>query len=309
MELARIVNDTGFLYTKSIPPPMKNSTAKSAVDIRRTAGEFVRARLHGLALPEYPGAMLTDLAEAYACQDAAIGRWPDQIGGWKVGRILPPWLARYGEERLVGPIFRQTIRTAHADTVVDFPIFEGGFAAVEAEFVFLLGEDAPPRRSNWTAAEAQQLVSSLHIGIETAGSPLATINELGPAAVISDFGNNAGLIVGAQIAGWQGLPLESLRSQMFIEEAAVGTGSAASLPGGPLAALAFTLGKCAARNVPLKAGQFVSTGATTGIHVIRVGARARADFGPLGAILCRAVRVTPESARGDAHQSVHADPT
>ena len=39
----------------------------------------------------------------------------------------------------------------------------------------------------------------MFIGIEIASSPLVNINDYGPAVVASDFGNNAGLLLGAEI--------------------------------------------------------------------------------------------------------------
>ena len=52
-------------------------------------------------------------------------------------------------------------------------------------------------------AEAADLIGAVHAGIEVASSPLGRINELGPIAVISDFGNNNGLVIGPEIAGWR----------------------------------------------------------------------------------------------------------
>jgi 2-keto-4-pentenoate hydratase len=259
-------------------------------DVRDAARRFVRARLTATALPGFPGTVPHTLEAAYGCQDAAIAQWPDDLQGWKVGRILEPWLSRLGEDRLVGPIFAREVWTARAGEVVDFPVFDGGFAAVEAEFIVRLGVDAEPGRTQWTAQDAATLVGALHIGVETAGSPLATINELGPTVVVSDFGNNAGLIVGPSIANWRAFGNDQLTSETFIDDRRVGTGGAASIPGGPLAALAFALNRCARRGLPLKAGQLVSTGATTGIHDIRIGQSARVVFRGVGEIRCRAVR-------------------
>ncbi|HZF15063.1 MAG TPA: hypothetical protein VE046_03880 [Steroidobacteraceae bacterium] len=267
-----------------------NSHNENASGAQLIASRFVEARLAARALPEFPGAIPRDLDGAYACQDAAIGLWPDDIAGWKVGRILSPWLERYGEERVVGPIFRRAVRIAAAGAVVDFPVFEDGFAAVEAEFVFRLVSDADARQKTWTAAEAAGLVGALHFGVETAGSPLATINALGPAVVAADFGNNAGLILGPEIPGWRERPPASLATATFIDDRKVGEGGAANLPGGPLGALAFLLARNARRARSLRAGDLVATGATTGIHDIRAGSRARIEFRGLGAIDCRAVR-------------------
>jgi 2-keto-4-pentenoate hydratase len=281
---------------------MANDAPDTLGDARDIAARFVRARLAAVSLADFPGSAPANLEAAYACQDAAIVQWPDEVLGWKVGRIPEPWLSRYGEDRLVGPIFRRAVHPMRPGEVVDFPVFDGGFAAVEAEFIVRLLSDAPAKKTAWTAADAAAFAGAIHVGIETAGSPLAMINDLGPAVVISDFGNNAGLIVGPAIPNGLDLPPQHLSSETFVEGRSVGKGSAASVPGGPFAGLAFALSRCARRGLPLKAGQFVSTGATTGIHTIRIGESARAVFAGIGEIRCRAVRAQPqavsEHARG-----------
>jgi 2-keto-4-pentenoate hydratase len=260
------------------------------------AQEFVAARLQARALGGFPGEIPATLEAAYAHQAQAIRLWPDAVAGWKIGRIGPPWLARFGVERLVGPIFRRALREVSPGEVVEFPVFAGGFAAVEAEFVFRLTEDPPASQLSWTPAQAASLLSTLHVGIETAGSPLASINDLGPAVIVSDFGNNAGLVLGPQISDWRSRGPDSLTAETFIDGHTVGSGGAASLPGGPVAALAFALECCARLGRPLRSGQVVSTGATTGIHEIRSGQRACVRFYDQVKLLCRAVPATPALA-------------
>jgi len=259
------------------------------LDSEAIAEDFVRARLGAQSLLDFPGTIPATLNTAYAYQDRAIALWPDNLAGWKVGRIGPPWLERVGEDRLVGPIFRRGIRLAPPGALVEFPVFEGGYAAVEAEFVVRLAADADPDKIHWSVAEATQLISGLHVGIEAAGSPLAAINDLGPTVVVSDFGNNAGLLLGPAIPDWRNRRLESLTCETFIDEERVGRGGAASLPGGLLEAVAFALGRCARRGLPMKAGYVISTGAATGIHEISIGQSARVKFDGVAQLLCRAV--------------------
>lgn len=283
--MRRIVNDTGFLYTQ-----------KRMFNARATAQQFVRARLAAQSLPHYPGETPESLDAAYACQDAAIELWPDEIAGWKVGRIPDRWRPRFNEERLIGPIFRRAIAEAEHGDLVEIPVFEGGFAAVEAEFVFRLAADSPGNKTQWTIEDAAGVAGALHIGIEPAGSPLATINELGPAVVVSDFGNNAGLIVGPPILEWRQRSFDALTCETFVDGVSQGRATANSIPGGPLAALAFALQRAARRGRALRAGDYVSTGATTGIHDIRNGQRAHVVFHGEGEIHCRAVRAERLSA-------------
>ncbi|HEY0339627.1 MAG TPA: hypothetical protein VGC34_02375 [Steroidobacteraceae bacterium] len=259
------------------------------MDTEAVAEDFVRARLGAEALPDFPGTVPTTLNTAYAYQDRAIALWPDNVAGWKVGLIGAPWLERVGEDRLVGPIFRRGIRLAPPDAQVEFPVFKGGFAALEPGFVFRLGADAEPDKTHWTIEEASRLVTGAHVGIEAAGSPLAVINELGPTVVVSDFGNNAGLLLGPAIPDWRRRAFDSLTCETFIDGRRVSQGGAASLPGGPLAAVAFALGRCARRGLPLKSGYVVTTGAATGIHEIRIGQSACVKFAGVAELLCRAV--------------------
>lgn len=250
------------------------------------AKQFVAARLAGRALPGFPGEIPQDLSSAYAIQDAAIALWPDEIIGWKLGRVGPGFEARFGNVRLAGPIFRKSLQKAAGE--VSFPIFAGGFAAVEGEFVIALAKDAPPAKRVWSTEEALAMAGTFHIGVETAGSPLKTINDLGPTVVISDFGNNAGLILGGEIPGARTRALETLRVESFIDARLAGAGSAAGIPGGPIESLRFLLENTARRGLALRAGMLVTTGAVTGIHAIESGQRARIVFGSDGEILCRA---------------------
>jgi 2-keto-4-pentenoate hydratase len=252
------------------------------------AERFVAARSSGEPLGGFPGSLPSDLAAAYACQDAAIELVDDTIAGWKVGLIGKEAAAVFKQDRLAGPIFRKTVRYSRAGHRVGFPVFRGGFAAVEAEFLLKVGRDAPADKHDWTSAEARALVAAVHVGIETAGSPLATINDLGPAAIVSDFGNNAGLIVGPELPNWRTRPVEQWRCETFVDDALVGRGHGGLPPGGPFESLRFLLELCARRARPLKAGDWVSTGAITGVHEVVAGQAARVLFDEAIEILCDA---------------------
>jgi 2-keto-4-pentenoate hydratase len=257
------------------------------------AERFVAARLAAQALSGFPGVIPADLAAAYACQEAAIAAWPDTIAGWKIGRIMPDLASHLGAERLAGPVFGKAVWPAAPGHEVIFPVFEGGFAAIEAEFVIELGRDVPPEDRAWTREELLGLVRELRAGVETAGSPLATINELGPTVVVSDFGNNAGLILGPPIRDWRNRDFEDMTCETFIDTERVGRGGAGALPGGPIGALGFLLGLLGRRGRTLAEGSLISTGATTGIHSIRTGQRGRVVFDGQIDIACRGVPATP----------------
>jgi 2-keto-4-pentenoate hydratase len=251
------------------------------------AEQFTNARLLGVSIPAYPGTVPADLATAYQVQHLAIERWPDRIVGWKVARIGPQSQAQYPEPRLIGPVFARNVYVVAPREIAECPIIPGGFAAVEAEIGLYVRADAPAGKTDWTADQAADLVASLCIGVEVASSPLATLNDLGPGAVISDFGNNWGVVIGATITDWR-TRTKGLDVETFIDGKSVGKGTIA-IPQTPLDAFAFALNKAAQLGRPLRAGAYLSTGMITGVHDIRVGAQSRLVFGEYGELQCRTV--------------------
>lgn len=267
----------------------------TAIDANAIAEGFTSARADGRAIQAFPGTVPTDLASAYHAQGAAIACWPDVIRGWKVARIPPAFAAQFPEERLIGPAFARNVHTVRAGELATCPVFDGGFAAVEAEIVIIVAKDAPEAKQDWTPDNVEEFVRSMHIGIEVASSPLATLNDLGPGAVISDFGNNWGVVVGAQIPNWR--ELESIDVETFIDGASVGRGKVLKRAG-PLGALAFTLNKRAQQGAILRAGDVISTGMITGVHDIRIGQESRHVFAGCGEVGVRIVRAVPLQSGG-----------
>lgn len=258
------------------------------------ADRFVAARRAGAALEGFPGTVPDDLVTAYRVQDLAIAQWPDRVVGWKVGYIAPERRDASGDERLLGPIFARHFWNATGGSM-PIPVFVGGFGAVEAEYVLRLEADAPVDKLDWTPDEAAALPSTLFIGVEVASSPLATINQLGPRVVVSDFGNNNGLLLGAEIDDWTSLDEAQLLAETFIDGASVGSGGAERLPGGLRTAFAFALSRSARRGRPLKAGEYIATGNATGIHDIAAGQSARVVFHGHGTLDCHAVPASQET--------------
>lgn len=256
------------------------------------ASAFRAARLEARALPGYPGPVPATLAEAYLVQDAAIAGFPDQVAGWKIAGIAPEWRERLGATRLAGPVMSRQVRPVEAGSEIPFPAFEGGFAAVEAEFILCLGQDIPQDLPGEPAA-LLPFIATFHAGVETAGSPFAGINELGPCAVISDLGNNSGILVGPAISGWTDQDWSALTARCAINGKLAGEGSAAKVMDGPLAAFAFLVAQLQTRGYPLRAGDYISTGMTTGIHVVVPGDVAEFEFAGGIRFSARAVSARP----------------
>jgi len=263
-------------HTFSAPAPDPRDDADPRVIARR----FVEARLRRRAVNGFPGALPTDMAAAYATQDAAISLWPDSVAGWKVGGVPPALQPVLGVHRVAGAIFANNVLKANG-RALEVEAIEGGFFAIEAEFVARLADDLPSDKSDWTCEEAAEQIDAVFVGIELAGSPLSEINDLGSAVVASDFGNNAGLIVGREVPDWRER-LDSIAAETVVAGEVVGRGLASSLAGGPMESVRFLMEHCARWGRPLKAGTLISTGAVTGVHRVHAPVEAVCRFEGFG---------------------------
>ncbi len=176
-----------------------------------------------------------------------------------------------------------------SEGAVDFPVIRGGYAAAEAEFALRLSDDFPVDRGFETVEELEPYVAAVHAAIEMAGSPLPTLSALGPGAVVSDFGNNTGLVVGPELADFFARQPSDWPAEADVNGTLAGTGSADRIPGGPLAALLFLANALVAEGATLRPGDWISTGASTGVHPVAISDTVHVRFDGKPAIALRIV--------------------
>lgn len=265
----------------------------TSIDSRTIADRFLEARRTTAGLDAYPGPLPDTLDDAYRIQDEAIAPASHRaIVGWKVGRVMPPLSAQFGTDRLAGPIY--LARDGAAGEAPEMPVFTRGFAAGEAEFLLRIGATPPAGKTDFTLDETRDLIDAVHLGIEVASSPLGAINAIGPLAVVSDFGNNNGLVIGPAIADWRDSGFEAWDVTTTIDGAVVGTGRASAFPDGAIGAARFLFTLLAQRGIALTPGQWISSGAVTGVHDAVAGQTVEARFGDAGSVACRLVEAKPQ---------------
>lgn len=261
--------------------PVKNKTTISEQD-DETSRCLVDARLNARPLPEFPGPLPDSLEQAYAIQSASIERWPDKVAGWKVAKLPPNDRSRFTDERLAGPIFKSSINSVKNGSCLTVPVFEGGFAAVEAEIVLELGVAVPPSQRDYSDDELAGLLSSVYCGAEIASSPMALVNDLGATSTASDFGSNAGIVVGPEIADWRSRLGDPMPATVTVDDVEVGHADAVTIAEIPLQALRFLINLSASRGIDLPAGTLISSGALTGVHKVQLSSAARVEYGVFG---------------------------
>ena len=262
-------------------------------DAAAIADRFLSARREAGGLEVYPGHFPATLDEAYAIQDKAIVAWGRPVIGWKVGRIQPPLPERFGADRLTGPIFASAVAGGNG-AEPEMPVFAEGFAAGEAEYLLRIARTPPAGKRRFTLDETADLIDAVHVGIEIASSPLGSINQLGPIAVISDFGNNNGMVIGAAIADWRSSGFEDWEVRTLLDGAEIGAGRAAAFPDGAIGAARFLFELMARRRIELQPGQWISSGAVTGVHDALPGQRVEAVFNDAYRVACTLKAASPE---------------
>lgn len=255
---------------------------------------FVEARQSDAIVTDYPGVIPSALDEAYGIQDAAIALVGKRVGGWKVGRIQDHLVGAYGINRLAGPIFADQVVDVINGTVASMPILKG-FAAVEAELMLRVGRTPPP---NISLQDVPEFVDEVRFGLEIASSPFPGINDHGPAVTISDFGNNFGVVLGPRIEDWKTRDLMSAPVCLLIEAVIAGEATLAQMLDGPFGAFRFLAQSLPARGLALQPGQWVSTGAITGVHPIAVGQSVEAYFDSVFGVACVTVANAARANQG-----------
>ena len=252
--------------------------------IETISDQLMNARKTATPLREFPVSLPQDAETAYAIQHRSIRHWPGTLAGFKVGGIAPQFRDQFGANWLAGAVFSDEIFQIGDGETKDADVFAGGFAAFEPEWIFVLDN------LDWSKLEAvnvdgaRDMVSRVHMGMEIASSPMPMINDLGPGAIISDFGNNTSVWIGPEADLSMLTALDSVEVRTVIDGTLVGEKSAASGSDGPLGALTFLINHLLdlRDELELPTTLYVSSGAVTGVHDSVIGALGVIEFDGIG---------------------------
>ena len=256
-----------------------------------TARELVGARHLGHQLTAFPGSVPTQLDEAYAVQDGVLALDPGSVVGWKLGTISSSFRQQFAATRFIGPIMSGTVARANGDQPVSLPCREGWLTGIEAEFTFEIGEDLPARQKQYEPADVASFTDKVYASVEVIGSPIAGIIGLGPGAIVSDYGVNAGLVLGAPIPDWASRPPEALSVRVTVDTGPAIDGNAACISDGLSGAVAFVINEITRRGRHIRRGDLICTGATTGLHQVANSSDITIEFDGSGTVVLSIVGV------------------
>jgi len=224
--------------------------------------------------------VITQTADAWAVQAAALAHYGDDTIGYKIGATSAE------AQRLIGcdgPFFgKMFARDAHSPGV-SLPT-RSGYLAIECEFAFRLARAFPETGEDISAETAAEAIASCHPALEIIGRRTAGNTLPGHHGSISDFALNAGFIAGEPIDNWQSLDLATHEVVGLVDGEETNRGTGAAVLGHPLNGLAWLAKALSDRGERLQAGEIVSTGTCLGIIPITPGHTITGDFGSAGTI-------------------------
>lgn len=242
------------------------------------AEKLIEARQTRTPLSTFPGTLPDTPEDAYQIQDLCIKGWNDNIVGWKVAGLKAEMHEQFNAKRQSGPVFEKNLRFVDCSEHILAPVYAGGFGAIEAEFVIKLGDVSQLPTSGLTAGDVRSVIEKVFIGIEIASSPMKDTHKYGTFSGISDFGNNAGIIVGPEVTDWQNVDLSSINVSVTVDDEVVGNATTKPELDGPLGAITYLIEHLAQRGHTIPAGTYVSSGAITGAHKTDLNIASKVTF-------------------------------
>jgi 2-keto-4-pentenoate hydratase len=253
---------------------------------------LVAARADHRAIKSVPDDLVpVDLVEAQLVDDrvAVVNGRP--VLGWKIGATSEAAQTILGADGpFAGRVY--TILGDGAELSADRVL---GEPRIEGEFAFTLGTDLTngsddqPGPSGEVAVDRASVIAAIadvRPAIEVVGGRFQDMFDVPLECLAADAGTNGLLVLG------QPVPVEqfdlgslgSVSATMTVDGRIVGEGVGADVYGGPIEALVWLANHLAARGIPLRAGQVVTTGTATQIADLAPGSSAMAQLDGIGTV-------------------------
>ncbi len=250
---------------------------------------FWRAWQLGAAIDTLPASCRpASRAEGYAVQALLEARSARPVAGWKIAATSS---AGQKHINVSGPLAgRVQAERVHRDGA-SLSMAGNRMAVAEAEFVFRMARDLPPRAAAYTRGEVMDAVADLYLGIEVPNSRFAAFVGAGEAQLIAENACAHEFVLGPPAeAAWRGLDLAAHAVHARVTGTARSyerEGIGANVLGDPRIALAWLANELSQLGQTLSEGQFVTTGTCVVPLAIVAGDTVEADFGVLGRVTAR----------------------
>lgn len=202
--------------------------------------------------------------------------------GWKIAATSVAGQKHIGVD---GPLAGRYIAERVVDSGESIPFGNNHMRVAEVEFAFRMGRNLNPRFESYGEDEVFDAVASAHPAIEIPDSRYDRFEIVGAAALIADNACAHWMAIGdAMPDKWRSIDLAAFEpvGRIAGKNGVIGRGS--NVLGSPRSAMTWIVNELSGLGVPLKAGQFVTTGTCLVPMAIEQGDQVMGDFGELGSV-------------------------
>jgi hypothetical protein len=242
--------------------------------VRGLSAFLLEAHHSGVMIAIDPAFTLESLDEAYWVQEVVLrGIDPQRPMSWK---ISPP---RDGAEPTSSPTPCNAVKRSPAEFVGANRVL-----GVEAEVAFRFAKAPKVKGKNVDIAGA---IEEAFVLIELCATRYYNVDELKPIMKLADFQSHAGFALGTGIANWRELDFKTQPVDLQVNGKSTVARKGSHPTGDPFAMVEWAAKHCAARGMPLAAGDVVTTGSWTGMTPVAPGDEVVAKFEGIGSATLR----------------------
>jgi 2-keto-4-pentenoate hydratase len=253
-----------------------DGTARACLEMQRTRAPYRPLDAAVRAAP---------LEDAYRIQDALhrlmseAGR--GTIAGWKVALTSKTMQQLTGvDQPAAGAIFSTAVLQSHAR--VDLAGYH--HLGVEFEVAVRLGEDLPASGGPWTRASVADRATACMPAFELVEDGHADYQTLDAFTLVAQNTWNGGVVLGAPVAAWRSVDLETAVTRCWVNDAPAGQGKTGDALGHPLEAVAWLANLLNGRGRMLARDMIVMTGSSITTRFPAPGDRVRFAIDGLGEV-------------------------
>jgi 2-keto-4-pentenoate hydratase len=239
----------------------------------------------GSRLDQLPEAIRpTNRAEGYRIQARLEAMSTAPLFGWKIAATSTAGQAHIGVD---GPLAGRLLEDRIIPDGGVCPFGANHMCVAEIEFAFRMGETLLPRAEPFGVDEVLAAVATLHPSIEIPNSRFAAFEHVGAPQLIADNACAHYFVEGPEApAFWRDVDLATYRVTGSVNDVSV-AGVGGNVLGDPRVALQWLANELSQLDLPLAAGQLVTTGTCVAPMAIKPGDRISGDFAALGAVSVR----------------------
>lgn len=261
---------------------------ESAARVDAAARLLLDASRDGILLDDLPYNLRPlSRTEAYNVQTRVAELRGQATVGWKIAAT-----STAGQQHInvTGPMAGRVLRDRLVSDASTISLAGNAMRLAELEFVFSMGTTLQPRRHLYTRSEVRDAVQTLHLGIELPGTRFREVTAVGELQLIADNACSHDFLLGPQAPrAWEAMALDQCAVNGVVAGPSgtrTAAGFGANVLGHPLQALTWLVNELSFQEIPLDAGQFVTTGTCCVPMPLEPGDELTATFGELGSIIC-----------------------